>query len=466
MPDLKEKNRIILKNSKMHELWDLGAPTILEQALQTIVAYVDTAMVGQIGAIASAAVGLTSTVNWLLNGILFAVSMGMLSFIAQYTGQGDLEAVHHTSAQAIWIIFVFGVIETVIALAISPVLPMWMGASQEIWRDASEYFFIVNCPLILRGSLIIFGNVLRANKDSKTPLYINIGVNFLNIILNQLLISSHTTISVFGMLLSIPGAGLGVRGAAIATAISQGIGGVTIFWVAMQNPLVTLKGMKVKPEGKLLKNCFNVSLPLIGERIVVGCGDVVFSALVAGLGTLSVAAHSIALTIEQAFYVPGYGIQTAVSTLAGNAVGKKDELELESVVRSGLIVAVSIMTAMAIGLFCGAEVIIRFFTKDEQVIVLGVSLLRIVAISEPMYAALIIYEGIFHGIGDTKMPFIFAILTMWGIRIGLTWIYIGMFGRDLKMVWFFMIMDNISRCILLWSLYRRRKRSLLLFDEY
>ena len=58
--------------------------------------------------------------------------------------------------------------------------------------------------------------------------------------------------------------------------------------------------------------------------------------------------------------------------------------------------------------------IIRFFTKDEQVIVLGVSLLRIVAISEPMYAALIIYEGIFHGIGDTKMPFIFAILTMWG----------------------------------------------------
>ena len=130
------------------------APTILEQALQTIVAYVDTAMVGQIGAIASAAVGLTTTVNWLLNGILFAVSMGMLSFIAQYTGQGDLEAAHHTSAQAIWIIFVFGVIETVIALAISPVLPMWMGASQEIWRDASEYFFIVNCPLILRGSLI------------------------------------------------------------------------------------------------------------------------------------------------------------------------------------------------------------------------------------------------------------------------------------------------------------------------
>ena len=78
----------------------------------------------------------------------------------------------------------------------------------------------------------------------------------MNIILNQLLISSHTTISVFGMLLSIPGAGLGVRGAAIATAISQGIGGVTIFWVAMQNPLVTLKGMKAETGRKIVKKLF------------------------------------------------------------------------------------------------------------------------------------------------------------------------------------------------------------------
>ena len=151
-----------LKDTKMHELWSLGAPTILEQALQTVVAYVDTAMVGRISAIASAAVGLTTTVNWLLNGILFAVSVGMLSFIAQYTGEGNMEAAHRTSAQAIWVISGLGLIETVIALAISPVLPMWMGASREIWGDASAYFFIVNCPLILRGSLIVFGNVSKS----------------------------------------------------------------------------------------------------------------------------------------------------------------------------------------------------------------------------------------------------------------------------------------------------------------
>ena len=102
------------------------------------------------------------------------------------------------------------------------------------------------------------------------------GEIFLNIILNQLLISSHTTISVFGMLLSIPGAGLGVRGAAIATAISQGIGGVAIFGVANAKSIGDTKRNEGETGRKIVKKLFNVSLPLIGERIVMGCGYVDF----------------------------------------------------------------------------------------------------------------------------------------------------------------------------------------------
>ena len=136
--------------------------------------------------------------------------------------------------------------------------------------------------------MIVYGNILRANKDSKTPLYINLSV--------------------------IPGAGWGVKGAAFATALSQSIGGIAIFIAAMHNPLLTVTGGLLRPKWTILKDCIRVSMPLVGQRMVMGCGYVVFSGLVAGLGTLSVAAHSIALIIEQAFYVPGYGIQTAVGT--------------------------------------------------------------------------------------------------------------------------------------------------------
>ena len=158
------QNKTNRKDSMLHELWILGMPTIVEQLLQTVVSYVDTAMVGQIGAIASAAIGLTATVNWLFNGMFFAVSMGMLSYIARYTGEGDVVMAHRTSSQALWGVVFLGIAETIIALLISPVLPQWMGASREIWKDASEYFFIINCPLLFRGSLIVYGGRIKIPK--------------------------------------------------------------------------------------------------------------------------------------------------------------------------------------------------------------------------------------------------------------------------------------------------------------
>lgn len=446
-----------LEKNTIKELWKLGAPTILEQALQTAVVYVDTAMVGHISATASAAVGLTTTINWLLNGIFFSVSVGMLSFISRYTGSGEKEKAHRISAQALWVLLGLAFIETIIALWISPVLPKWMGADKEIWHDASLYFFIVSCPLLLRGASIIFGNVLRANKDSKTPMYVNVGVNLLNILLNQLLIGSETVIHTGELIIRIPGMNFGVAGAAIATAISQSLGGIILFAATMKNPLTTLKGQRKKPDWANLKDCFSVALPLMGERLVMGSGYIMFSALVAGLGTLSTAAHAIALTIEEAFYVPGYGVQTAVSTFSGNAAGKGSEEELNAVVKAGLRIAVSIMSIMSVFLFIGATGIMGVFSTDTEVIELGASVLRIVAVSEPLFAVLIIYEGVFHGIGETKIPFFFAIFTMWGIRNFMSWFLIRWFDAGLKAVWVCMVMDNVCRCILLVLLYKTKK---------
>ncbi len=450
-----EKNVFDLTMTK--SLWVLGAPTILEQALQTAVVYIDTAMVGHIGAQASAAVGLTATVSWLFNGVFFALSIGLLSFIARYTGAGDMDSAHRTSVQAFWILIVLSVVETIVSLAISPVLPIWMGASQEIWHDASVYFFITSAPMIFRGANIIFGNVLRANKDTKTPMLVNIFVNVLNIVLNQLLIGAGTDLNLAGITITVPGMGWGVAGAAVATAVSQSFGGIVIFLALLRNPLTTPKGYSIAPDFSLLSKCVHVSLPLMAERFVMGMGYVVFSALVAGLGTLSTAAHSIAITIEEAFYVPGYGIQTAVSTLAGNAVGRKDEKELWNVVKAGLFIAVSIMTFMSVFLFFGASWILKIFTADKDVIALGAAVLKIVAVSEPLFAVLIIFEGIFHGIGETKMPFCFALLTMWGIRIGMTWILTKRFHAGLQIIWICMVADNVCRCFLLTLWYRLKK---------
>ena len=446
----KHPHKVMLK-----ELWILGSPTIVEQLLQTMVSYVDTAMVGQLGAQASAAVGVTTTVNWLLNGMIFAASLGLLSYIARFTGAGDQDSAREVSAQGIWVLLLLGIPVSILALAISPVLPVWLGAAPEIRKDASTYFFIVSLAMFFRCSLIVFGNVLRANKDSRTPMKVNIGINFLNIVLNQLLIGRSVTVHLHTLQLTIPGMGLGIAGAAIATAVSTGMGGILLFAAAMHNPDTTLVGQKICPNGKILRNVFSVSLPLMGERLVIGCGHVTFTSIVASLGTVATAAHTIALQIEEAFYIPGYGIQTAVSTLSGNALGERNLSKLSQVVRASMYFAVSIMSLMSLGLLWKSPWIMAIFTKDSQVIALGSSVLRIVAVSEPIFAALIILEGTFHGIGVTKQPFLISLFTMWGIRNGLSWCLVYWLDMGLEAVWICMVMDNVTRCLLLTLCYYR-----------
>ncbi len=451
---LQEGRAPALRSDKMRELWRLGAPTVMEQALQTFVLYIDTAMVGRIGAGASAAVGLTTTVNWLFNGIFFSVSVAMLSLIARYNGENDVEAARKISSQAIWILLPMALATTVTALAISPYLPRWMNAAPDIRHDAAVYFFIISCPMLLRGALTVYGNVLRTFKDTKTPMFVNIFVNILNIILNQLMIGEGTKIAFAGVSVLIPGAGWGVAGAAAATAVSQSLGGVIIFIAVMKNPLTTMKGQELKPDCRILRKCFLSALPLMGERFVIGGGQIMFSSLVAELGTLSTAAHSIALAVEETFYIPGYGMQTAVSTLAGNAVGRRSRKELNEVVKAGMWIAVSIMSFMAVFLFAASPVIMSVFSGNKGVIELGAALLRIVAVSEPLFAVLIILEGVFHGAGETKTPFCIAAFTMWGIRIFFTWLFVFVFSAGLKAVWGCMVMDNVCRCVLLVGLYR------------
>lgn len=445
------------KSVMFMDLWTIGLPTIIEQILQTIVQYVDTAMVGHIGADASAAVGLTMTVCWVFYGCMYAFSLGLLSWISRFNGEERPDLAHRTSVQSIWILAVFGVIETIVALSISGPLPKWMGGDPNLYADASAYFFIVSTPMIFRGAIILFGNCLRANKDMKTPMATNIVVNVLNIILNQLLIGAYTEFTIAGHLIHIPGAGMGVRGAAVATASSVVVGGIIMTLAWIRNPMTTPKGMEIKLDKPIMKEVIDVSIPLFGERIVMGMGYVVFAALIAAIDIVSLATHTIILNMEEIFYAPGYGIQTAVSTLTGNAAGRKNEREISQVTIVGLMFSLSIIVAMCAGVLYMAEPIMRIFSIDERVVALGVRVMPVLIISEPVFATLVIFEGVFRGMGETRVPFLISLFTMWGIRIFSTYIVTRYFNGDLISVWICMNLDNAVRAALLITWYKMKK---------
>ena len=236
-------------------IWSLAWPTMLEQAMQTAVQYIDTAMVGTLGTAATAAVGSTSTVNWLISSSISAMSIGFLAFIAKARGAGEEEKARRAVGQSVLAVLVFGTFFTVLALSLSGLVPVWMQVDEGIREVASKYFFIVYIPMLPRTASIIFGTVLRASGDTKTPMKIGVIMNLTNIVLNFLLIYETRVLKIFGTEFTMFGAGLGVIGAAIASAVAFTVGGILITIVLWKHPFLSPKGQKISPDAEILRPC-------------------------------------------------------------------------------------------------------------------------------------------------------------------------------------------------------------------
>ncbi len=424
-------------------IFALAWPTMLEQLMQTAVQYIDTAMVGSLGTHATAAVGATSTVGWLVGSSVSALGVGFLSFIARAYGAGDRERAKKVASQAVLMVLLSGALFTAVALGLSPYVPRWMQVDASIQALASQYFFILYTPMLPRAASIIFGTALRAAGDTKTPMRVGVWVNLINVALNFLLIYPTRSISLFGMEFTMLGAGWGVVGAAVASAVAFTVGGIAITVAFFKHPAISPKGCSLKPDWDILKPCLKVALPNMLQRFATSLGYVAFASMINSLGEISTAAHTIANTVESAFYIPGYGMQTATATLAGNALGAKDNKRMKELTRMILALEVGMMIVSGGLLFLFAPNMMGLFSQSAEVIALGALVLRMVAVSEPFYGVSIVIEGLLQGVGKTTTPFVYNVLGMWGVRIVGTFICTQLLGLNLVSAWACMIAHNL-----------------------
>lgn len=454
--DLKKHSKIF-NFSLLPVIFTLALPTILEELMATAVQYVDMAMVGSIGTEATAAVGSTTTVNWLVGSTISAIGVGFIAFISQSLGAGEKEKAVKAASQAVLAALAVGVFFTVVTLSLSGVVPAWMQVEKDLRPVASEYFFILYTPMLFRAVTIIFGTVLRAAGDTKTPMYVGIIVNIINVVLNFFLIFETRTIDVFGFSVKCPGADLGVIGAAVASAVSFFVGGVIITIVLFRHPVISPKGHSIKPDKEILAPVLKIAAPNMLQRFCTSLGYVVFASLINSLGEVSTAAHTVANTVESAFYVPGYGMMAAAATLAGNAIGAKEKTKLKETSRMIFLSEIVMMIVSGGLLFAFAPFMMGLFSSDPEVIRMGSIVLRMVSLSEPFYGVSIVTEGIMQGAGETIRPFIFNAGSMWGIRILGTFICINLIGLGLISAWACMIVHNLALLAMLWIYYKKGK---------
>ncbi len=439
---MSKRNSHSASGGLMRTLLLLSVPTIIEEVLATLLQYVDTAMVGRLGEQATASVSITTNVTWLINSVPSAIGTAILVLIAKAAGAGDRDRVKKLSQQALFLAVGSGGVLGVVSIVLSPYIPVWMGAEPAICGTASQYFFIISLPLVFRSVSTVMGAALRAVQNTKTPMAISVAANGLNIVLNYWMIYQLR---------------LGVAGAAIASAVSYTLSGILMFTACRRNEWLCWRWREFAVAPRLLRECAAVGTPVLGSSVISCLGYVVFASLVSGMGTTVFAAHSIAVTAETIFYVPGYGLRSAASTLIGNARGEGNAAKLRTVGKLSVMLTVGIMCVSGVVLYAGARPLMRLFTPSEPVVQLGAQMLRLVAVSEPFFGLMVVLEGIFYGLGRTRYSFLVETVGMWGVRILFTCLCVRVWGLGLRAVWYCMIADNVCKAVLFAVPFLREK---------
>ena len=422
---------MMTQSEKLWLIVSLSIPSILAQISATVMFFIDASMVGHLGAKASAAIGLVETTGWLMGGLASAANMGFSVQVAHFIGANDFEAARRVLRQSMVCCLVWALMISLISVIIAPFLPYWMGGSEEIARDASIYFAIFGLAGIFFQAEGLAGSMLKCSGNMKIPSMLNIGMCVMDVIFNYLFIYILD---------------LGVMGAAIGTGIAMLITAVLmLYFLLVKSKMLSLVGRpgSFKPKSDTVGTAFKIGAPMGLQHLLMGGAYIVSTMIVAPLGTIAIAAHSLAITVESLCYMPGYGIAEAATTLVGQGIGAGQKLLTRSFARMSVGLGIAVMTVMGVLMWTFAPELMSLMSPVEEVIAQGTQVLRIEAWAEPLFAAAIVCNGVFIGAGDTMIPAIMSLASMWAVRLTLAASLAPKY--DLKGVWTAMAIELTFR---------------------
>ena len=415
-------------------VWQLSLPAILTQITTIAMQYIDSAMVGALGADASAAIGLVASSTWLFGGVTAAVSAGFSVQVAHRIGAGeDTEArtvVRHGLAAALTL----AALLALLGLGICRQLPCWLGGGAEICADASAYFLTFSLMLPFSQLNSLTAGFLQCAGDMVTPSVLNAVMCGLDVVCNALLIPHF-----------------GVLGAGMGTALACALVSLAMGWCCcVRNAQLRLRRGEAhafRPE--ILKKAFRIGAPVAVQEIAMNGAMVASTMILAPLGAAAIAANSFAVTAESLCYMPGYGVGSATTTLVGRSVGAGDAVQARRYgnICTALGGALMGCTGLLMMIFC--PFVFRLLTPVAEVRTLAAQVLRIGLLAEPLFGVSIAAAGALRGAGDTLVPSLLNLGSIWIVRLGLSLLLVGKLG--LRGMWIAMAIELCVRgALMLW----------------
>ena len=425
------EGRAMTQREKLWLIVSLSIPSILAQISATVMFFIDASMVGHLGAKASAAIGLVETTGWLMGGLGSAANMGFSVQVAHFIGANDMEAARRVLRQSIVCCMIWALVISITALCISPYLPYWLGGNEEIAHDASLYFAIFGLSGIFFQMEGLAGSMLKCSGNMKIPSMLNIGMCVMDVVFNYIFIYIL---------------GMGVMGAAVGTGVAMLVTACAMmYFLLVKSKMLSLVGRpgSFKPKEDTIRTAVKIGAPMGLQHLLMGGAYIVSTTIVAPLGTIAMAAHSLAITVESLCYMPGYGIAEAATTLVGQGIGAGQRMLTRSFARMSVALGIGVMTLMGVLMWIFAPELMALMSPVDEVISIGKQVLRIEAWAEPMFAAAIVCNGVFIGAGDTIIPAIMSLGSMWVVRLTMAAYLAPKYG--LKGVWTAMAFELILR---------------------
>ena len=407
----------------------LALPAILAQLSMCLMSYIDAAMVGRLGSAQAAAIGLVSTTTWIFGSFCYANSSGFSVQIAHRCGARDFAGARRIFRQGLYSTVAVSVLLALIGVSIHAALPRWLGGSPEILADAADYFLIYALFLPTMQIAVYAEASLIASGNMRVPSIASLAICVLDVLFNYLFI--------FVL-------GLGVKGAALGTALATACAGFFLLgYASSRSEELRQSGGWMIPARRItgairalstaqrqaewfsgsqkdtFRQAFGICWPLWLQNLVTRGAYIAATVFVAPLGTIAIAANSFAIIAEGFCYLPGYGMQDAATTLVGQSLGAKRPDTARRFAWITIASGAAMMTALAVLMWLFAPQVMGLLSRDPAVVTLGAQCLRIEAWAELLYAVSIVAYGCCVGAGDTLVPSAINLLSMWVVRLGL-----------------------------------------------
>lgn len=432
--------------SAIKDILPITLPILAEQAIIVSMNVVNAAMASNIGKEAASAIAMVDAITWVIIGFFAALALGGTVLVAQCWGRGDREAAARATAQAAMASVALAAIIGLLAAAFArPVIRLlYPEAEAAVSEAAASYLRVTALGYPFLGFALASSGALRGAGDTRAPMRVNVSMGAANVAVSALLIFGLD----LGFLRVSP---LGVEGAAAGISIARAFG-AALYAATLARPscVVRIRSLaSFRPELPALRGIFAIGLPSAVENLAFNGGKLLAQTYIVSLGTDSIAANFIGMSLSSFIQIPSSSLGIAATTLVGQAVGRGDrEAARRSIVAATGLSALALLAGSLVGLPL-ARPLIGLYTRDPGVEAIAARLLSWLFAALPLFwsTSFIVPAG-FRGAGDVRFSMAVSMASMWILRVTLGYVLALPLGLGVLGVWIGMFVDWIARSAL------------------